>query len=411
MCIKLAGSSSRLTELKHEEPSRNVPTLETNTTATTARTIFQVDEGHHSKQTAAKYRTNFRHFLEFIRIHNLDVLLDLGKEAIQELVIKYTRSLRDNADKKYSRNTVNNRISAILYFFDNNDIELNKRKIRRHFPSDESTNDDRPYTTEEIQRILSVCDLRTRVMVLLMASSGMRIGALHSMQIGDLSVPDSAIIKISPTYRIQVYARTRDKYYTFCTPECAKAIDDYLDYRKRCGELLKDESPLFRRQFNRFSINKPLPISQPSVMKAIDDALKRSGVKTSESMRSHAFRKRFMSICEQKGMKSINVKMLLGHDIGVSGHYYRPPDSELLEDYMIHAADALTIDPRQKLQQENQQLKKDYLAELGDLRQEFNDMKDMLIALKNKGTQKKLVNEFFDRTNDELQDQELGPTS
>ena len=37
-------------------------------------------------------------------------------------------------------------------------------------------------------------------------------------------------------YKVQVYARTRDKYFTFCTPECAKAIQEYLDYRKRCGE-------------------------------------------------------------------------------------------------------------------------------------------------------------------------------
>ena len=109
------------------------------------RLIFQVDEGHRSQYTANKYRGDFRHFLD------LEVLLDLGKEAIQEL--------SDNQEKKYSRSTVNNRIAAVLYFLDNNDIELNKRKISRYFPSDESTRDDRPYTTEEIQRIISVCDL------------------------------------------------------------------------------------------------------------------------------------------------------------------------------------------------------------------------------------------------------------
>ena len=85
--------------------------------------IFQVDEGHHSQFTANKYRVDFRHFLDYIKIQDLEVLLDLGKDAIQELVIKYAKSLRDNPDKKYSRSTVNNRIAAILYFLDNNDIE------------------------------------------------------------------------------------------------------------------------------------------------------------------------------------------------------------------------------------------------------------------------------------------------
>ena len=101
---------------------------------------------------------------------------------IQQLVMKYAKSLRDDPDKKYSRSTVNYRISAVLYFFDNNDIELNKRMIRRYFPSDESTHDDRPYTHQEIQQILtSGRDLRTNAMMLLMASSGVRIGELHTM--------------------------------------------------------------------------------------------------------------------------------------------------------------------------------------------------------------------------------------
>jgi hypothetical protein len=85
---------------------------------------------------------NFEH-LNYISIHDLDVLLDIGRETIQELVMKYTMT--------------NNFIAPIIYFFDNNDIELNKRKIRRYFPSDESVKEDRPYTREEISKTLSVC--------------------------------------------------------------------------------------------------------------------------------------------------------------------------------------------------------------------------------------------------------------
>jgi integrase len=279
-------------------------------------------------------------------------LLDLGKEAIQELVIKYARSLRDDPVKKNSRGTVNARISAIFYFFDNNEIELNKRKIRRYYPADESVNDDRPYTSEEIQQILSVCDLRSRAMILLMASTGVRIGSLHSMRIGDLIQARSS--EGFRLYKIFVYARTRDKYYTFTTAEAAKTIDEYLEYRVRCGEQLKDESPLIRKGFNKqdpFTINIPRFLSAGGVTRSFDEIIKRSGLKTKsrQVMRSHAFRKGFKSIAEQSGMKSINVEMLLGHDIGVSGHYYRPNESDLLEDYMTHAADALTIDPSNRL--------------------------------------------------------------
>lgn len=322
------------------------------------RLIIQVDQGHKSKQTAIKYRNNFDHFLNFIRIHDLDVFLDLGKEAIQELVIKYILSMRDDVKKRYSRSTVNTNVAAILYFLESNDIELNKRKLRRYYPSDESTNDDRPYTKEEIAKVLSACDLREKAMILLMASSGVRIGALCSMQISDLTEVD---FQGSKLYKVQVYARTRDKYTAFTTSECYNAIQDYLNFRKRYGEELKDKpkSPLFRKHFNRedpFIINTSKPLSDVSVKKAVDGVLKKSGVKTSECMRSHAWRKGFKSICEQSGMKSINVEMLLGHDIGVSGHFYRPTESDLLEDYMTHAADALTISETNRLRTQISQL-------------------------------------------------------
>ena len=126
------------------------------------------------------------------------------------------------------------------------------------------------------------------------------------------------------------------------------------------------------------------------------------GSHRSKIMTAHGFRKFFMTECEKSGMKSINVKLLLGHDIGVSGHYYRPAESDILEDYVTHAADALTIDDTQRLKQENAELRNtqsDYLAELGDLRHDFNEMKQLLVHL-SKNIQKELVGEFFEKVAD-----------
>lgn len=204
-----------------------------------------------------------------------------------------------------------------------------------------------------------------------MASTGVRIGALHSLQIGDLT---PATWSNHNLYRIQVYARKRDKYYTFCTAECYNAIQEYLNYRKRCREELNDKSPLFRKHFNKhdpFTINVPQFMSEYSVMFVVDETLKPSGVKTAEARRSHAFRKGFMSICEQSGMKSINVKMVLGHNIGVSRHYYRPPESDILEDYMIHAADALTISDEHRLKTRITKLESERTKTVDDYHKEW----------------------------------------
>ena len=86
-----------MSELRQQqEDNDEAILLESTSKIGRTRRRFQVDEGHRSLHTAYKYRIDFERFLDYVRIHDLDVLLDLGKEAIQELVNKYTKTLRDD---------------------------------------------------------------------------------------------------------------------------------------------------------------------------------------------------------------------------------------------------------------------------------------------------------------------------
>jgi hypothetical protein len=214
----------------------------------------------------------------------------------------------------------------------------------------------------------------------------MRRGAIHLLRIGDLS---SVTWNDNRLYKIQVYARTRDKYCTFCTPEASKAIDEYLEYRTRCKEALKDESPLIREQFNKenpFTINSPRFVSQKAIEYIIDDTLEKTGVRKPGLIHlSHGFRKFFVSQCESTLMKSVHVSLLSGHDIGVKKHYYITKESVVLEDYMTHAADALTIDPTKKLLQRVNDLENDQAQEIARLKwregqqaQEIDELRSQL---------------------------------
>ena len=71
--------------------------------------------------------------------------------------------------------------AAIFHFFEINEVSINTRKIKRFIPKDESDfySTDRPYSVNEIKQILDKCDIRSKVIISLMASTGMRIGALH----------------------------------------------------------------------------------------------------------------------------------------------------------------------------------------------------------------------------------------
>ena len=83
-------------------------------------------------------------------------------------------------DKGRAHKTIALHVAAILHFFvELNDVSLNKRKITRFIPPDESDHKDKPYRVEDIRAILQLCDdARTRVIVLLMASTACRIGAI-----------------------------------------------------------------------------------------------------------------------------------------------------------------------------------------------------------------------------------------
>ena len=120
-------------------------------------------------------------------------------------------------------------------------------------------------------------------------------------------------------------------------------------------------------------------------------------------MRSHGLRKFVITQMKMARVDFNDREYLVGHkhSRGLDIHYDRTTEEDLLAEYE-KAIPFLTIDPTQRLKEENEELKnnqQDYLAELGDLRHEFNEMKQLLVHL-NKENQKQLVNEFFQKVGD-----------
>jgi integrase len=351
-----------------DSPQGQSSSTATATATATASRIYPVIEGVGSKYTQVIYAGNFNRFLNHIKIHDLQVLLDFSPKVIKQMIIDYILYLRE---REIKRGSIKTQVAAILHFFqiNNDDFNLKMNNFRLHLPLDESINEDRPYTTQEIAQVITQgCpDLRAKVAVLLFCSSGIRMGALHSLQIGDLTKIERFNLHL---YNIQVYARTRDKYHTFTTPEAAQAIHEWFAYR-RSGEELKDKSPLIREQFNTenpFTVNSPRFVSESGIEYILTHALKQAGVrKPKEIHATHGFRKFFKTQCEYSGMRSINIELLMGHNIGVSGRYYRPTESEVLQDY-LKAVDLLTIDPTHRLQKENQELRSENTGEIAKLK-------------------------------------------
>jgi integrase len=368
-----------MSELTKEQEQQQSPNVKDFTLGSKQPRIYPVTEGIQSKHTRLAYQQNFDRFLNKISIHDRQVLLDFSPKVIKQIIIDYIRYLSE--EKGIRRNSIKTQIAPIIHFFkiNNDDFNLRMDNFKLHLPPDEGpVNEDRPYTTEEIAQVIRVCgsDPRTRVAILLLCSSGMRLGALHSLQIGDLTrIPEWNL------YKVQVYARTHDKYLTFCTPECANAIQDYLEYRKRAGEdPLKDKSPLIREQFNPdnpFIINSPRFVSEDTIEYILTHALKQSGVRKPGVVHmSHGFRKFFINQCENNSsMKSLFVDVLANHDTGVKKHYLRVKESELLQEY-LKAVDALTIDPNNRLKARVIQLESEQSQEIAQLKAQLHEYRE-----------------------------------
>jgi len=313
---------------------------------------------------------------------NTDLLLFEDTRKIQHLIKNFI-------DYQYevlhlTPRSVRNYYGAVKHFYQSNEITLNWNVIKDYVGSvvNVSANLDMPYTYEEIHKMLDKADERKRVIILLLASTGMRVGALPELKYSDLKWIDQYRI-----YEIKVYAGFKnDQYTVWCSLECANAINSYLDYRRRYGEKVTEDSYLIRKQFNTRNQDKGLikasdatdppqkhKVTNANIQAIIWKLIYDSGIRNLEdkktrlgdrhkNMTAHSFRKFFENKCLESGVDPFYVSILMGHKagIGVERHYYRPDsiqgENSLLELYVKKAMPYLTISDESRLKLKNREL-------------------------------------------------------
>jgi integrase len=226
---------------------------------------------------------------------------------------------------------------------------LNSHKINKFMPEQIKVKKDRAYTHEEISKVLDVADERMKVVILLLASSGIRLGAIPA--IGLRNLEDN---------KLTVYENTREEYITFITPECKKALDFYLDMRSRYGEKLTDSSYLIREQFDirdQIAIRSPKQVTHKLIQWKLMSLAEKCGIRKRGSDKSsrqdimiaHGFRKFFTTQLVNSKINPEIREMLLGHKIGLTSCYYKPSIDEMYSEYE-KGIDNLTINPANRLQ-------------------------------------------------------------
>jgi integrase len=334
-----------------------------------------------SQESRQQYVYVLRKYMEFLGVNDVDDLIKQDPKVIEQQIIDYIISLQG-----LSRATKSLRMAAVVSLYSINDVTLNRKRLSKFLGPKQRLLKDRPYTIEEISKMLNVSDERMKVIVLILASTGMRLGGLSGLKLGNIHK-----IEEFHLYRITVYEGSSEEYICFCSPEAATAIDFYLGLRTRCGEKLGPESPLIRKEFDRLdpmAVSYAKPILTKSYDSLLQEMLEVAGVTKIEPSlegkrqyrkqvaRTTGFRKLVNTTMVRSKVDPLIKEMLLGHHTGLEENYYRPEEQDLLNEY-IKCVDCLTINAENRLRREVEHYKVK-ASQFDSLRAEIDQLKEMI---------------------------------
>lgn len=307
-----------------------------------------------SDYTKNEYRKGLSRYLSHYNT-TPEQMLSLPIDDVEDRLVDYLLFMKK---QDLSTSYINQNFCALKHFYFMNDVRINKEKIGKFLGESKKKNVDRSYTHEEIKSVLDIADLRFKVVISVLASTGIRIGPLPSLRLSHLSKIDSQGV-----YKFKIYENIKDEYFCYCSPECTNYIDSYLQYRSRAGERLSPQSPLIREQFDVNDIEQVRKqgrsISINSICNILSSLTIRSGVRQVNHFGkrgrerqavplAHGYRKFFTTQLINAKVNPEIREMLLGHSIGLAGAYYKPTEDEMLEEYM-KGVDNLTINPENRL--------------------------------------------------------------
>lgn len=211
-----------------------------------------------SEGTVQNYVNYVAKFVDFMGAIDPEKALEdmqAGRVDVGEKVDAFISYALDELDKSHS--TVRNYVFGVKKWLDLNGVEVNWTKIEMP-TSNMVREEDRAPTKEDLRRLLNhASGSRDRAVIYVATSSGLRIGTLLSLRVGDVdfSYPDVARLTVKRK-RGRKFGNKRGRnagryFVSWVTPEAKKALRHYLEERQAAGEKLTEESPLIGDSYHK----------------------------------------------------------------------------------------------------------------------------------------------------------------
>jgi integrase len=347
-----------------------------------------------SDKSLQLYKQHLFHFCDFLKMtteqivstysgsENVKALINL-QHMIEDYVILLQTKVRN---KEMTAMTATVMVPPMKLFCEMNDIILNWRKINKLLPHGNDNATDEAYTREQIKKMLEYSDLRAKIPILFMASSGMRLGGFQGLTDGCIKpIYDEKSGKLLAAHVI-VYKGTDEEYDTFVSPEAYHAYEEYHNLRIKFGEKITKNSPILLRRFDISSDEKSAAIdnTKPLALSTIAGILLtvayKAGIReVSENYHerynikiAHGYRKFFSSTLsnikasDNSGRNAIDFikkEWLLGHSLtgihALEENYNRNDRVMLLLEEYLKAVKELSISDEERLQVEVKKLQTD----------------------------------------------------
>ena len=321
-----------------------------------------------------------------------DEVIELAKNRpkdLEQLLIQFVHWLRSRG---VSGSTIRQHVQAVKHLLVMNDLgtAINWDKLSKMMPKARKIGMDRAPTKEEIRKLLEYADVRLRALILLLCSSGIRIGSVEYLRwkhVKPVEYKDQKFAKLI----VPVSKGDNEVYITFMTPEAYEALLEYRRMREAEGEKITPDSPLIRvvKWSKSEAKGIPLPANSKTLRNEIHKLWEKAGLRERSGGRPHevkavhGFRKFFATRLENAGVGRSMVETLLGHKISVVSNYFKPSERELLEAY-TKAIKELTISEVLESKAELQKKLEERDRRIAELEREYLALQNKLSEIEKK---------------------------
>lgn len=275
-----------------------------------------------SERTKPLYLNALRRFCEFsgkapselISMRDNELKNDdhNNRTGIRDLVLDFRTYL---GKEGYAHKTINAMDGAIRGFFTANLGKVGMVNVKNYRDAQVAMKKDLIPTLEELKKILDVSNLEEKFRVIFLAQTGMRISDALSLNVGNIQRElDLGNVSMAIEYLPEKEKETVGIRLTFLASDGVKILKDYLEWRKKQGENITPESPLFASRTHRGQS----ALSKEKYNKMLKSIAKRAGLNGDWKygmLRAHSLRKFFVIQLTNHGVEDKIVNFFIGHKI------------------------------------------------------------------------------------------------